>query len=174
VKKYVLYPEEGDVEVLGGVSPGEVSADVHVVVLDDARDNVRGGDTLSALGADEHAALLEVRVHVYAGARRVRLLVVRHEVDFVLLEEGVVQLPRRVLDHLVHVATVPHRLVPLTVRHHSLALAPVRQLIAAHYATTFITISSQIQRVQQPHSNFDLRVHALKLLIDSHKIKKFL
>ena len=60
-----------------------------------------------------------------------RQVIVRDEVDLVLLDERLVDDPGRVAHHLVHPAAVRHRLVPLLVRHHRLALVLVRQRVVA-------------------------------------------
>ena len=49
------YVDEGDVELLGRVAALQVAPHVHVVVLDDAGDDVGGGDAVRALGGHEHA-----------------------------------------------------------------------------------------------------------------------
>lgn len=48
------YVDEADVELLGRVASLQVASDVHVVVTDDARDDIRGRDALGALGGGEH------------------------------------------------------------------------------------------------------------------------
>lgn len=48
------YVDEADVELLGCVSSLQVTSDVHVVVADDACDDVRGGDALCPLGGSKH------------------------------------------------------------------------------------------------------------------------
>lgn len=51
----VSYIDEADVELLGSVSSLQVASHVHVLIADDARDDVRGGDALCPLGGSEHA-----------------------------------------------------------------------------------------------------------------------
>lgn len=47
--------DEADVELLGGVSPLQVAPRVHVVVPDDPRDDVRGGDAFGSLRRYKHS-----------------------------------------------------------------------------------------------------------------------
>lgn len=49
------YIDEADVELLGRVAALQVASHVHVIVADDARDDVRGGDSLCPLGRRKHA-----------------------------------------------------------------------------------------------------------------------
>ena len=47
--------DEADVQLFGGVAPLQVTSHVQVVIADDARDDVRGGNALRPLGGGEHA-----------------------------------------------------------------------------------------------------------------------
>lgn len=51
---WTTYVDEADVELFGCVSSLQVASGVQVVVADDARDNVGGGDALGSLGRSKH------------------------------------------------------------------------------------------------------------------------
>jgi hypothetical protein len=58
---------------------------VHVVILDDPQNNIRGADALSALRRLKLASLLDLVVDVFAASRSIGRVIVRHIVDVVLL-----------------------------------------------------------------------------------------
>lgn len=63
----------------------------------------RGGRTLR----------LHIRIHVVVPRAHIRVIIMRHIIDLILLHELFVEYPRRLGDDLVHPATMPHRLTPV-------------------------------------------------------------
>lgn len=51
----VTYVDEADVEFFGRVASLQVASHVHVIVPNDAGDDVRGGDAFCPLGGSEHS-----------------------------------------------------------------------------------------------------------------------
>jgi hypothetical protein len=87
--------------------------------------------TFSPLCRDKAPFLLDVPVQIVTIGGHVRRRVLSHEVDLVLFHELVGDLPRRVADDLVHIATVADRLKALDVCHHRPALERVCDFIVA-------------------------------------------
>ena len=108
----------------------EAPLDVHVVVLDNSKDDIRGRDAIGSLGGAEHALFFHVVVDVSLPGTAVGQVVVRHVVDVVLFEEVEADDPGAGADDLVDPLAVLEYLRSLLLRHHDLTFFRDSLLVA--------------------------------------------
>lgn len=72
---------EPQVHVLCCVATREIAADVHVVVTDDASDDVRCGHALRPLCSHKHSLLLQWFVDVFLSFPSIREVIVGHKIN---------------------------------------------------------------------------------------------
>ena len=148
--------DKANVQLLGGVASLEVTAEVSVIVPNDASNDVRSGHALCPLCRYKHAIFFEWLVDIVCVTSVVGDVVMCNKVNLqstnhrqtvnarlvtglglgvtypVLLHELHGNLPGGVGNDLINIAAVPNQLTALLCVHHRLTLASVSEFIIAH------------------------------------------
>ena len=122
----------GDAQLLVFVAALHAPLHVHVVVLNDAQDDVTRRDAFRALRSLEFPCFLNGCVDVLGACAAVWRVVMRHIVDVVLLEEVQSDDPWARADDLIDPLAVPENGATLLLSHHNLALLLDGLLVATH------------------------------------------
>ena len=130
LKLQILATRESD--VLRSVASVETAFDVHVVVLDNAEDEIGGGDAICSLCCHEHPELLDWCVDVITACGCVRNVVVRHISNIMSLQEFDADVPRARTNDFIDPLNVFKYLDPFELIHHELPLLLNRLLIPTH------------------------------------------
>ena len=127
---YSLILRPGKADFLAIVPACHAPVHVHIVILNDPQDDVRGRDAFSALSWHEFPSFLDLCVDIFLTDTPVRKVVMSDIVDFVFVEEIKADNPRARADDFVNPFAMSQNVAPLFLTHDNLTFLPLRFLVA--------------------------------------------
>ena len=112
----------GEADLLAIVAALHAAIHIHVVVLNDPEDDVRGGDAFSALCGQKLPCFLDLCIDVLLSDAAVGKVVVRHIVDIVFVEEVKADYPGAWANNLIDPLAMSENVTSLLLRHDNFSL----------------------------------------------------